>query len=55
MDVLKGNFKVKEKTELIKNEKKSNSFDDEFLKKAIENIWSSMVFVNRKTVEWEGD
>ena len=38
MDVLKGNFKVKEKTELIKNEKKSNSFDDEFLKKAIENI-----------------
>ncbi len=55
MDILKGNFKVKKKPKLTKKEKKSNSFDEEFKKKAIENIGGSMVFVDRKTVVWDGD
>lgn len=55
MDILKGNFKVKKKPKPTKKSKKNNSFDEEFRKKAIENIGGSMVFVDRKTVVWDGD
>ena len=55
MDILKGNFKTKKKPKLSEKKKDKSSFNEEFKRKAIENIGGSMVFVDRKTVVWDGD
>ena len=55
MKLLKGNFQPKKNPELKDTEKDQSSFDENFKKKAIENIGGSMVFVERRKMTWDGD
>jgi len=49
-DLLRGNFKVKNKVE-VKDEEVDAS--DEFKKKALDSIGGSMVFVERSKLLWD--
>jgi len=51
-DLLRGNFKVKNKVE-VKDEEVDAS--DEFKKKALDSIGGSMVFVERNKLLWDED
>ena len=55
MDILKGNYKVKVKSASKIGVKQKETLEDDFKKKAIENIGGSMVFVERKKMIWDGD
>jgi len=51
-DLLRGNFKVKNKVELKEEEVDAN---DEYRKKALNSIGGSMVFVERNKLLWDED
>jgi len=51
-ELLKGNFKVKNK---VKLKKEKDDLDSEFRKKAISSIGGSMVFVERDKLVWDED
>lgn len=51
-ELLKGNFKVKNKVSSVKDEVNQN---DEYRKKALSSIGGSMVFVERDKLFWDED
>ena len=51
-ELLKGNFKVKNKVTLRDDEVNNN---DEYRKKALNSIGGSMVFVERDKLFWDDD
>tara|TARA_B110000008_G_C16539191_1_gene391573 strand:- start:70 stop:252 length:183 start_codon:yes stop_codon:yes gene_type:complete len=51
-ELLKGNFKVKNKVTLRDDESNNN---DEYRKKALNSIGGSMVFVERDKLFWDDD
>lgn len=55
MKILKGNYTAKNNPEVDDQNDSEVSFENEFKKKAIENIGGSMVFVERKKMLWDGD
>ena len=55
MKILKGNYTTKNDPEVDAKNDEKVSFENEFKKKAIENIGGSMVFVERKKMVWDGD
>ena len=55
MKLLKGNFQPKKNPKLKKKKSEKSSFEDDFKKKAIENIGGSMVFVERRKMTWDGE
>lgn len=54
MKILKGNYEVKAQPKIEKKDEIKPKLNEKFRKKAIENIGGSMVFVERKTMLWDG-
>jgi len=52
-ELLKGNFDVKRKVELIEKKDEEAELTSEFRKKALESIGGSMVFIEREKLFWE--
>lgn len=53
VDLLKGNFEVKNKVKSTEQKDEIADFKDEFRRKALESIGGSMVFVEREKLFWE--
>lgn len=52
MDILKGNFKVKNKVQNEKEEDKTNDIEDQFEKEALKHLGGSIAFVSKRKVMW---
>jgi hypothetical protein len=52
-DLLKGNFKVKRDVVVEETKDEKAELKSQYLKKALESIGGSMVFVERDKLEWD--
>ena len=52
-NVLKGNFKIKNKVKEEKKADKTNDLEDQFEKEALKHLGGSIAFVSKKKVLWE--
>jgi hypothetical protein len=52
-NVLKGNFKTKNKVKEEKKVDKTNDLEDQFEKEALKHLGGSIAFVSKKKVLWE--
>ncbi len=55
-EILKGNFKVKKPVELTEEKAdQKDSIKEQLKKRALASIGGSMVYVERKKLNWDGD
>jgi len=52
-NVLKENFKIKNKVKADKKGKKPNDLEDQFEKEALKHLGGSIAFVSKRKVLWE--
>ena len=52
-NVLKGNFKIKNKVKADKKAEKTNDLEDQFEKEALKHLGGSIAFVSKRKVLWE--
>lgn len=52
-NVLKGNFKIKNKVKEEEKADKTNDLEDQFEKEALKHLGGSIAFVSKKKVLWE--
>ena len=53
MNILKGNFKVKNKVKDEKEEDKTNDLEVQFEKEALKHLGGSIAFVSKRKVLWD--